>query len=179
LARNLVDTDALDTIAAWINSLIGVPALPPPTITPAGGVFNGPVSVTLQAPVTNATLHYTLDGSLPTVGSLLYSATLSVTNSLTLRASAFAPGYTNSVAAKGVFTIQPGVVFVSPGEFTNGTFQLTIAGTAGKSYVLQASADLQTWISLSTNVPSATPFTVIDPNATSFTRRFYRAVQLP
>jgi hypothetical protein len=37
-------------MADWINSLGGTPALPPPTVTPFGGTFQGYVSVTLQDP---------------------------------------------------------------------------------------------------------------------------------
>ncbi len=179
LARNLVDSNSLDVVAAWINSLPGVPALDPPMITPPGGTFYGPVTVALQHPVTNAALHYTLDGSLPGAGSAVYSTPLSISNSLTLRANAFAPGYTNSVAANGIFTILPGVVFVSEAMLPNGTFQMVIDGVTGKTYVVQASTDLITWTPIKTNVPPSTPFTVIDANAPGISRRFYRAVLLP
>src|SRR5262249_9413961 len=61
LARNLIDTNALSVVAAWINSLPGTPVLPPPTIEPPGGTYDGSVLVTLVPPDANAALHYTLD----------------------------------------------------------------------------------------------------------------------
>ena len=116
---------------------------------------------------------------MPNSGSATYASPLSISNSLTLRANAFAAGYTNSVAANGIFTILPGVVFTSPGVFSNGAFQMMIAGATGKTYVLQASTNLFNWAPIATNVPASTPFTVSDPNATNFNHRFYRAVLTP
>ncbi len=179
LARNLVDSNSLDVVAAWINSLPGVPALDPPGISPPGGTFYGPVSVTLQPPVTNATLHYTLDGSLPTSASAVYGSPLSISNALTLRANAFAPGYTNSVAANGIFNILPGIVFTSQAMLSNGLFQISIGGPSNKTYVLQASTDLFNWIPIRTNIPAKTPFSLIDSNAPGYPARFYRAVLSP
>jgi len=179
LARNLVDSNSLDVVAAWINNLPGIPALAPPLIAPPGGTFYGPTTVALQPPISNATLYYTLDGSLPNTSSASYSSPLTISNSLTLRANAFAPGYTNSVAANGAFTVLPGVVFTSSGLLTNGYFQVIIAGTTDKTYVLQASTNLINWIPISTNIPSATPFTLVDSNAPGFALRFYRAVLVP
>jgi hypothetical protein len=54
-----------------------------------------------------------------------------------------------------------------------------LSGVPGKSYVLQGSTDLVTWVPISTNVPVSTPFSLSDPAATNFPHRFYRAVQLP
>ncbi len=69
LARNLIDSNSMAVLAAWINSLAGLPALAPPVVHPAGGIFRGSALVTVEAPDTNATIHFTLDGSLPGEGS--------------------------------------------------------------------------------------------------------------
>src|SRR5262249_7919799 len=80
LARNLIDTNAVAVMAAWINSLPGMPALAPPTITPNGGTFSEPVTVTLQPPDANAAIYFTTNGSLPTTNSLRYTAPFIVSN---------------------------------------------------------------------------------------------------
>jgi mono/diheme cytochrome c family protein len=179
LARNLIDTNAVATMALWINSLGGIPALPPPTLAPSGGTFTGFVNVTAEEPATNETaLYYTLDGSLPTTNSTLYTGPILLTNSATVNINAWAPGYTDSVAAAAQFTILPGIFFLSHGEFTNGQFQMTFAGPPGSNYVLQASANLLQWTSLSTNTPAASPFVLTDPRAPG-AARFYRVLQEP
>ena len=179
LARNVVDTNAMTVIAAFINGLPGTPALAPPTLSPASGTFNGSVNVTITPPDTNATIYYTLDGSLPTSSSAVYGGPLLLTNSATLTANAAEAGYNTSVAASGQFTILPPIQFISPGIFTNGTFRVQVSATTNKSYILQASTNLLQWVALSTNTPAATPFYVSDPNATNFSHRFYRVLQGP
>ena len=67
--RNLIDTNAVQVITEWINSLPGTPALAPPTILPDGGSFFSTVNLTLLSSNTNAMIYYTLDGSLPTTNS--------------------------------------------------------------------------------------------------------------
>ncbi len=69
LARNLVDTNAMAVMAAWINSLPGTPALAPPLIAPNGGAFFNKVGISLQPPDMNAAIYYTLDGTPPTTNS--------------------------------------------------------------------------------------------------------------
>jgi uncharacterized repeat protein (TIGR03806 family) len=177
LARNLIDTNAVQVLSDWINSLPGTPALTPPIITPAGGSFAGYVTVTLHSPDAGATFYYTTNGALPTTNSFLYSGPLHLTNSLTLRANAFESGFNNSVAASALFTVQPGVYFTSSGFLTNGQFQLGVFGVPGKSYVLQASTNLINWIPLSTNVAVTNLFPLIDPGAGSFPYRFYRILE--
>jgi hypothetical protein len=179
LARNLVDTNAVQVMADWINSLPGTPALAPPAISPNGGTFTGPALVTLQPPDTNATVFYTLDGSLPTTSSLPYSAPFTLTNTATVSANAFEAGYTNSVAASALFVIQPGLAFTGSFGFSNGAFLAEMTGLTGKTYVFQSSTDLVSWISLGTNTPAGSPFYFTDSTASNAPYRFYRAIQEP
>jgi uncharacterized repeat protein (TIGR03806 family) len=179
LARNLIDSNAVATMAAWINSLGGTPALPPPVVAPTGGQFTGFVSVTATEPATNATsMYYTLDGSLPTTNSTPYTGPIMVTNSATLNINAWAPGYVESVVDTVPYTILPGPYFTSLPVFTNGLFAMSLAGPAGSNYVLQVSTNLFQWTSLSTNTPATSPFTLTDPGAPGG-NRFYRVLLLP
>ena len=178
LARNLIDTNAVQVMAAWINSLGGTPALPPPVVTPPGGVVQGFVNVTLQPPAAGATIYYTLDGSLPTTNSLLYSQPFVLTNSATVNANAWEPGYVNSVVGMAQYTVLPGIFFLSP-EFSGGALQMSFAGPTGSNYVLQVSTNLTQWTSLSTNTPTTSPFTLTDPTAPGAPTRFYRVLQEP
>jgi len=171
----LIDTNAVAVMAAWINSLPGTPALPPPTIVPNGGSFIGSVQVTVQPPDLTSTVYYTLDGSLPTTNSFLYSGTVSLNGSATFSANAFETGYNNSVAASALFIVQP-LGFTSVG-FTNQMFQLGFFGAAGSNYVLQASTNLINWVPISTNVAPTNLFNLVDPGATNFPYRFYRVLQ--
>ncbi len=175
LARNLIDTNAVQVVADWINSLSGTPALAPPVITPAGGSFVASASVMLTAPDPNATIFYTLDGSLPTTNSYRYSGAFNLFGNAAVSANAFETNYNNSVAASALFFVQP-VNFTSQG-FTNHMFQLGFTGVTGSNYVLQASTNLINWMPLSTNTAPANGFNLVDPQATNFPYRFYRVRQ--
>lgn len=175
--RNLIDTNAVDVIANWINSLPGTPALAPPMVAPSGGTFAGSVLVSLAYPDTNAVLRYTLDGTLPTAGSAVYGEPFSLTNSATVEAKAFEPGFNDSVAATASFIIEA-PVYLSP-IFTNDVIDLQFSGLQGASYALQATTNFVDWVSLSTNTASNGVFQIFDPNATNFPYRFYRVMELP
>ena len=176
LASSLVDTNAMAVFVAFINGLTGTPALAPPVLTPSGGTNYGSLSINVQPPDTNATVYYTLDGTLPTTSSLVYSNAILLTNTATVSANAFETGFNNSVAASGLFTILPPIMFTSSGSFSNGVFQFQLSATPNQSYVLQASTNLTQWFPISTSTPSATPFNLSDPNATNFQKQFYRVL---
>ena len=71
--------------------------------------------------------------------------------------------------------INPSAPHLSNPLFNGGTFTLTITGIPGQ-YILQASSDLTNWTTISTNsVPSLGTAQLLDPNASSFPHRYYRA----
>ncbi len=65
---------------------------------------------------------------------------------------------------------------VGAGILSNGVFTLPMAGTPGLTYTLQATTDFSSWVNVSSNTPSSSPFNLIDVNASNFPNRFYRAV---
>ena len=76
------------------------------------------------------------------------------------------------------FFVRP-IFFVPGGYFSNGQFQLQLSGLAGKSYLFEASTNLLDWLFLSTNTAPSDLFQLIDPAASNFPYRFYRAIELP
>jgi hypothetical protein len=173
--RNLIDTTAVQALTDWINSLPGLPALAPPAITPDGGTFYNQVGVTLQPPDTNAAIYFTLDGSLPTTNSLLYSGVFNLTSNATVAARAYETGYDHSIAASALFFIQP-LRFTSV-AFSNGVFHMQLLGSTGSNYVLQASTNLHTWTPLVTNSASTNVLYFVDPASSNYPSRFYRVLQ--
>jgi hypothetical protein len=61
----------------------------------------------------------------------------------------------------------------------NGGVQLSVRGSSGSLYILQASTVLINWSALSTNLATATTIELADPGAASFPARFYRVVEIP
>jgi PA14 domain/Chitobiase/beta-hexosaminidase C-terminal domain len=177
LARNLIDTNAVQVFKDWINSLPGQPALAPPAITPNGGGFGSAVTITLTPPDGVAQLYYTTNGTLPTTNSFLYAAPFPLTNSATLMANAFEAGFNNSAAASAAFTVQFAPYFTAGSLLPNGQFQLGVAGVSNKTYILQASTNLINWIPLNTNTATTNFFNLTDPAAANFPYRFYRTLQ--
>ena len=58
---------------------------------------------------------------------------------------------------------------------TNGTFEFVAAGNIrDKRNYIEVSVDLLNWLPLQTNLPSTTSFLFLDPEATNYSRRFYR-----
>ena len=80
-----------DRSAVSIDNYTLVPAQP--VASPAGTGFRDTLLVSLATPYGNATLHYTLDGSIPGSDStLIYSGPIPITRTTTLKAIADVPG---------------------------------------------------------------------------------------
>lgn len=57
----------------------------------------------------------------------------------------------------------------------NGSFQFTLTSSPGRTHVLNASTNLIDWTPLCTSTPIGGSWIVVDANAASFQRRFYKA----
>ena len=61
----------------------------------------------------------------------------------------------------------------------NGQFQLRLIGQGGTNYVLQASSNLITWVSLVTNAAPSGIWDFLDASGSNFSYRFYKATLGP
>ncbi len=105
-----------------------------PAFTPTGGTFATAQQVTLSDGTAGAVIYYTIDGSVPTTSSTVYSSPISVdSGTVKINAIAQAPGYSASSMGSATITIQAATAAMptfSPGTGTyTSTQSVTIADT--------------------------------------------------
>jgi hypothetical protein len=98
----------------WIRfgtdeTVIVPPTVATPAFDPDGGFFCEPVDVTISTTTPNATLRYTLDGSIPNETSALYTGPVEITPPATLKARAWADGFQSSDVASAYYGINAAV----------------------------------------------------------------------
>ena len=112
--------------------------LPTVTADPAGGLYNAAISVTLTASEPGATIYYTTDGSVPTTGSTVYTAPISLSANTDLKFFAKdAVGNTGAVGSQTyLFDLQVPTVIASPtgGVFTSPQSVTLIASEPATVY---------------------------------------------
>ena len=96
LRLNILDSRACPTIAT-IGAFLSPATV---TITPNSRVFLGATTVELAADLPGVDIHYTLDGSEPTLTSVRYEGPIEVTGSSTLRATASRAGRLSPLTAE-------------------------------------------------------------------------------
>ena len=85
----------------------GVDVTPEPRFFPKAGAFDKDTEVTLRCDASQATIHYTVDGSQPVAGSPVYQAPIMVKGTeLTIKAYAGAAGKKDSAVVTGIFRIR-------------------------------------------------------------------------
>jgi Chitobiase/beta-hexosaminidase C-terminal domain/SdrD B-like domain len=95
-----VDSTAPST---WALSILPIAATP--TFSVAAGTYSSAQFVTLSDTTSGAVIHYTTDGSTPTSASPIYSSTITVSSSQTIKAMVQAGGYATSAVASAAYTI--------------------------------------------------------------------------
>lgn len=95
---------------------INLPQAAAPAFTPAGGSFDAPAAVGMVSATEGASIHYTLDGTAPTVDSPLYAGGLEIITSGTVKAIAAKEGMEPSDVASAEFAIDPppGYIYIEP-----------------------------------------------------------------
>jgi hypothetical protein len=141
IAVNASETlQAIATASGYSTSAVGSAAytitLPAatPTFNPAGGSYSSAQSVTISTTTPSATIYYTTNGTTPTTGSAVFSASspIPVSASETLKAIATATGYSTSAVGSATYTITlPAATptFNAPGGSYSSAQSVTISTT--------------------------------------------------
>ena len=104
-----------------------------PSISPNGGAFNDPVSVTLSSTTGGAEIRYTLDGTTPNESSPLYTGPVTVSSSSVLNARAYGNDLAPSSVSSATFTIGqvsniPPVAEAGSDQYATPNTLVTISG---------------------------------------------------
>jgi hypothetical protein len=102
------------------------------------------------------------------------NATAATAGQYTLRVTNGAGGVVSSPATLIVLPNVVTILSTGTGMTLNG-FKLVLSAPTGSNVVIQASSDLNSWTSISTNSAASGTVTYTDTSATSRSRRFYRA----
>ncbi len=90
--------------AAYALSVFGnATFLAAPVISPNGGIFTNSVTITMSDASPGASIYYTLDGSVPTTNSILYTGPFALTNTAGVQAIAAKAGSVNSAVTAASF----------------------------------------------------------------------------
>jgi hypothetical protein len=94
-----------------------------PTFNPPAGVYANPISVTISSTTPGATIRYTTDGTEPNETSTLYSAPIALATTTTLKAKAYATGFSPSYTATAnyIFPVQVSNIAALRASAADGT----------------------------------------------------------
>ncbi len=76
-----------------------------PVFSPSGGTYTAEQNVNITSSTTGSTIHYTLDGTEPTEASTVYTTTIKISGTTTIKARAFKAGMNGSDTASATYTI--------------------------------------------------------------------------
>lgn len=116
--------------SATFTMNIATPTAATPVISPAGGNYSNPQTVTITDATPGAIIYYTTDGSEPTTSSDKYTGSITVAASETITAIASASGYNNSSSASATFTIIAPTYDMGTLTVPSTTYQLQITNAA-------------------------------------------------
>ncbi len=95
----------IQNLVSLLEAGSSLPDAPMPEMDPNGGIFDQPVSVTINSTIQGASIHYSLDGTTPTTSSPLYVAPITLYSSAPIKAQVFLDGYNPSAIASVDFIL--------------------------------------------------------------------------
>ena len=107
-----MNDSAVASVSYTIKGTVATPAF-----SVASGAVNSGTSVTISCATDGAKIYYTTDGSDPTASSTEYTAAISVTEAVTLKAIAVKDGMNDSAVASVSYTIKPDYSKCVVGDF--------------------------------------------------------------
>jgi Bacterial Ig-like domain (group 3)/Chitobiase/beta-hexosaminidase C-terminal domain len=115
LAAIAVAANYSESLVVTENYTIQPPAAQP-LFMPAGGTYTSPQFVTITDTTPGAVIHYTTDGTTPSLSSPVFNpaSPIMVTSSGTIKALAIVPGYATSPEAAATYTIAALAPVISP-----------------------------------------------------------------
>jgi hypothetical protein len=136
-------TTAINFVNSAVASAIytiNLPTVAAPTFSVASGTYITVQQVSISDATTGATVYYTTDGSTPTTSSTVYSSSILVAGTQTIKAIAVdTPNYNNSAIASAVY-----VITLPPPAFTitssNSTVTVPAGGSASVTLTITANA---------------------------------------
>lgn len=132
------------------------PPVAPPVFTPASG-SNVPVDMTISCATTGAVIRYTVDGSLPSPASTLYTGAVHLVAAGVVRAQGFKDGWTPSVASVAYYgpPLTPANARVTRSVSTNPPFApvVSFSATPGTNAACVA---VEEWLPLCLNASNLT-----------------------
>lgn len=146
-----------------------------PSLTPQNfhWFFNGRPVVTNAEIMVSNTVNFALD-----IISVLVVDNAS-SNNAGIYSLRITNGVGSAVSSNAILTVSSPTIsihFVTAGlGLTAAGFQIQLSGPVGSNFVIQASSDLENWISISTNPAPTGSVSYLDTSAKTNTVRFYRA----
>nr|WP_318681846.1 chitobiase/beta-hexosaminidase C-terminal domain-containing protein [uncultured Treponema sp.] len=107
-----MNDSAVASVSYTIKGTVATPAF-----SVASGAVNSGTSVTISCSTVGAKIYYTTDSSDPTASSTEYTAAISVTEAVTLKAIAVKDGMNDSAVASASYTIKPDYSKCAVGDF--------------------------------------------------------------
>ncbi len=124
------------------NYVINLDKVSIPTFTPGAGTYTGSQSVTIVSNPKEATIVYTLDGTVPSkTNGIVYSGPVTIDANATLKAYAYTANMIDSEVASGDYKIKPAVITFAPVSGNYTTVQSIVLGCTTPGVTIKYTTD--------------------------------------